>query len=236
MQGRLLTGPHRRYATLTRSVLEGSAPFRGARPSTSQESYTAKSAWFMAHRLRQAWNTQPENRFKGPVEPDETYMGGKRKNMSKARRKKITGSGPVGKTAVVAMKDRLSNEVRTKVVPNTKAETLRGFVLDNTEPEAKIYTDEALAYKALPNREAVRHANFEYVRGQVHTDGVKSFWSLLKRAHVGTFRKLSRRHLDRYVAEFAGRHNMRDKDTLAQISEIASRMVGKRLRYRELVG
>ena len=195
-----------------------------------------KSAWFMAHRLRQAWNTQPVERFGGPVEADETYMGGKRRNMPKSKRAKMEGRGSVGKTAVVGLKDRPTKKVRAQVVPDTKGETLRGFVLDHAEPGAKIYTDEALAYKALPNQEAVRHASFEYVRGPVHTNGVESFWSLLKRAHVGTFHKLSEDHLHRYVGEFSGRHNMRDKDTLAQMSEIASRMVGKRLRYRELVG
>ena len=197
---------------------------------------TQKSAWHMAHRIRHAWNLNPEERFGGPVEADETYMGGKRRNMSKAKRAKMEGRGAVGKTAVVAVKDRPSNEVRSKVVPNTKGETLRSFVLDNTKLGTKIYTDEALAYKRLPNQEAVRHASFEYVRGGRHTNGVESFWSMLKRANMGTFHKLSKHHLHRYVGEFAGRHNMRELGTLAQMELVADRAIGQRLRYKDLVG
>ena len=195
-----------------------------------------KSAWFMAHRLRQAWNTRPEKGMEGPVETDTTHMGGKRKNMPKRKRAVLTGRGAVGKTAVTGIKDRRTNEVRAKVVPDSKGETLRGFVTENVQPDAKVYTDDAPAYDALPNRESVNHSHMEYVKGDIHTNGIESFWSLLKRGHVGTFHKLSEEHLHRYVGEFAGRHNMRGKDTLDQMSEIASRGVGKRLKYRELVG
>ena len=195
-----------------------------------------KSSWFMAHRLRQAWNTRPEETFEGPVEVDETYMGGKRKNMPLKKRAKMEGRGPVGKTAVVGMKDRRTNRVSAEVTPNTTKKTLQGFVHERIEPDAMVYTDDASPYASLDNHETVKHSHMEYVRGPVHTNGVESFWSLLKRAHVGTFHKLSEDHLHRYVAKFSGRHNMREKDTLAQMSEVAARMVGKRLRYRELVG
>ena len=136
----------------------------------------------------------------------------------------------------MAVKDQPTKKVRAKVVPDTKGETLWGFVLDNTAPGAKIYTDEALAYKALLNQEAVRHASMEYVKGDCHTNGVESFWSMLKRAHMGTFHKLSERHLHRYVGEFAGRHNMWELGTLAQMSLVADRAIGQRLRYKDLVG
>ena len=195
-----------------------------------------KSAWFMAHRLRQAWNTWPEKSMEGPVETDTTHMGGKRKNMPKRKRSVLTGRGAVGKTAVTGIKDRRTNEVRAKVVPDSKGDTLRGFVTENIQPDAKVYTDDAPVYDALPNRESVNHSHMEYVKGDVHTNGIESFWSMLKRAHVGTFHKLSKDHLHRYVGEFAGRHNMRSKGTLDQMSEIANRGVGKRLKYRVLVG
>ena len=197
---------------------------------------TQKSAWHLAHRIRHAWNLNPEERFKGPVEADETYLGGKRRNMPKTKRAQMQGRGSVGKTAVVGVKDRATKEVRAQVVEDTKGETLRGFVLDNTEPGAKIYTDEALFYKALPNQEAVRHASMEYVRGECHTNGVESFWSLFKRAYMGTFHQLSERHLHRYVGEFAGRHNMRELGTLAQMALVVDRAIGRRLRYKDLVG
>ena len=195
-----------------------------------------KSAWFMAHRLRQAWNTRPEEPMEGPAETDTTYMGGKRKNMPKRKLAVLTGRDAVGKTAVTGIKDRRTNEVRAKVVPDSKGQTLRGFVTENVQPDAKVYTDDAPAYNALPNRESVNHSHMEYVKGDIHTNGIESFWSLLKRAHVGTFHKLSEEHLHRYVGEFAGRHNMRSKGTLDQMSEIANRGVGKRLKYRELAG
>ena len=134
-----------------------------------------KSAWFMAHRLRQAWNTQPEKPFEGPVEVDETYMGGKRKNMLKAKRAKMEGRGAVGKTAVVGMKDRKTNRVSAKVVEDTTKATLQGFVRDRIEPEATVYTDGASPYQSLERHETVAHSRMEYVRGPVHTNGVESF-------------------------------------------------------------
>ena len=197
---------------------------------------TQKSAWFAMHRARHVWNTDPEERFEGPVEVDETYMGGKRKNMSLKKRAKLEGRGPVGKTAVVGMKDRKTNRVSAKVVGDTTKATLQGFVHDRIEPDTTVYTDDASPYASLDNHESVKHSALEYVRGPVHTNGVESFWSMLKRAHSGVFHKLSEHHLQRYVGEFAGRHNMRGKNTLEQMAEMADRMVGQRLRYRDLVG
>ena len=194
-----------------------------------------KAAWHLAHRIRKGLIQRAEERFSGPVEADETYMGGKRRNMPKLKRSGMDGRGPVGKTAVVAVKDRPSNRVQAKVVPDTKAETLQGFVLDRVQPGTTVFTDEARAYDALPNREAVAHSLLEYVRGPVHTNGVESFWSMLKRAHMGTFHRLSPRHLHRYVSEFAGRHNMRELDTLAQMVTVVRLMDGHRLRYQDLV-
>ena len=123
-----------------------------------------------------------------------------------------------------------------KVVDDTTKKTLQGFVHERIAPDAKVYTDDASPYASLDNHETVKHSHSEFVRGDVHTNGVESFWSMLKRAHMGTFHKLSKQHLDRYVAEFAGRHNMRTKDTLAQLEEIVRRMEGKQLRYKDLVG
>ena len=196
---------------------------------------TQKTAWHLAHRIRQGWNPAKKQAFAGPVEVDETYWGGKRKNMSNAKRKHLKGRGPVGKTAVIGAKDRATNRVAVEVVDDTTSRTLTGFVAGTTKPGAKVYTDDALAYGSLPNREAVKHSLREYVRGEIHTNGIESFWSMFKRAHMGTFHKISPRHLHRYVGEFAGRHNMREHDTLDQMHLVANGMVGKRLRYRELV-
>ena len=102
-------------------------------------------------------------------------------------------------------------------------------------PNTKIYTDDALTYHVLPNHETVKHSVGEYVRGKAHTNGVESFWSMLKRAHMGTFHKLSPKHLDRYVQEFAGKHNLRELDTLAQMKSVVRRLAGKSLNYQELI-
>ncbi len=201
------------------------------------------AAWFMLHRIREAWAFEsggPGNRFDGPVEVDETYMGGKRKNMSNAQRKalKDTGRGGIGsgKTAIVGLKDRDTNEVRAQVVDKTDAETLQGFIVENADAFAKVYTDDAGAYRSLPfHHETVKHSEEEYVRGDVHTNGAESFWSMFKRAQKGTFHKMSPKHLNRYVQEFAAKHNMRDSGTVAQMREVVARMVGRNLLYRDLV-
>ena len=196
------------------------------------------TAWFMLHRIRQAWAVEHDDQFDGPVEVDETYFGGKRKNMSKAKRKELTGTGrgAVGKTAVVGMKDRDSNKVTARVVDDTDAPTLQGFVADHAAPDAKVYTDDHGGYQGMPfEHETVKHSVGEYVSGMAHTNGIESFWSMLKRAHKGTFHKISPKHLQRYVSEFAGKHNVRDSGTLAQMRHTVARLVGRNLLYRDLI-
>ena len=196
------------------------------------------TAWFMLHRIREAWADELPGGFSGPVEADESYVGGRRRNMSNARRKALanTGRGAVGKTAIVGVKDRASNQVRAKVVERTDAETLQGFVRSNTEEDAIVYTDDALAYDGVARwHESVRHSVGEYVRGMAHTNGVESFWVTLKRAHKGTFHRLSPKHLNRYVQEFAGKHNIRESGTLDQMRDTVARLVGHRLLLRDLV-
>ncbi len=197
---------------------------------------TQKSAWHLMHRLRKAYGGS-NPLFSGPVEADETFVGGKRSNMPKARRKELSGRGAVGKSVVAGMKDRGSNKVRANVVGDTSAGTLQGFVRDNAEPGAMVYTDEAGAYQGMVeySHEAVKHGAGEYVRGMAHTNGIESFWSMLKRAHKGTFHKFSPKHLDRYVQEFAGRHNLREQDTIDMMAAVAEGMKGERLRYQDLI-
>ena len=135
------------------------------------------------------------------------------------------------------MKDRDTDRVAGQVVEATDAPTLQRFVRTHTDPGAKVYTDDAAAYIGIPrSHETVRHSVGEYVRGMAHTNGVESFWALLKRGYVGTYHKMSTKHLQRYVMEFAGRANDRDLDTVAQMSAMVSGSVGKRLRYVDLTG
>ena len=158
--------------------------------------------------------------------------------MSNSKRKALadTGRDPAGKTAVVGAKDRATKRVAAKVVRNTDAETLQGFVAYHTHPTATVYTDEAPVYDSLPFVHAtVKHSVAEFVNGMAHTNGIESFWSMLKRAHKGTFHKISPKHLDRYVQEFAGKHNIRNSGTLAQMRDTVARLVGRRLLLRDLI-
>ncbi len=193
---------------------------------------TQKTAWFMMHRLRTALTAKPRG-FTGPVEADETYVGGKEANKP-AHRKLRAGGGTVGKTPVAGVNDRATGQVQASVVPDTTGPTLRGFVREHTHPGALVYTDEALAYRGLPYHEAVKHPVSEWVDGQAHTNGLESFWSLMKRGYHGTYHHVSPKHLDRYVAEFTGRHNVREHDTIDQMAAMVRGMAGQRRRYQDL--
>ena len=133
---------------------------------------------------------------------------------------------------------RATNRVTARTVERTTSPYLAGFVAEKTKIGATAYTDDATVYNALDpwfTHETVNHSASQYVRGQAHTNGIESFWSMLKRGIVGTFHHLSPQQLDRYVGEFSGRHNVRDRDTIDQMSTLARGMVGKRLTYRDLI-
>ena len=194
------------------------------------------TAWFLMQRIREGFMEGHDKSFPGPVEADETAVGGKRKNMPKAKRKELTGRGSVSKAIVAGVKDRPSKQVSAAVVEKTDSATLQKFVTDRTEGTATVYTDEASAYTGIDREhESVNHGTGEYVRGDASTNGIEAFWSLFKRGYHGTFHHLSDKHLDRYVQEFAGRNNIRDLDTIDQMAVLAQRFVGKRLRYVDLI-
>ncbi|MYD93592.1 MAG: IS1595 family transposase [Chloroflexi bacterium] len=190
---------------------------------------TQKAAWHLAHRLRRAFEEGELAPFAGPTEIDETFVGGRKK-------RGIKGRGAVGKAIVAGAKDRVTKQVSAKVIPNVRGKTLQRFVVDKAEIGSQVYTDDAGGYRTLPwhHHEVVRHGVGEYVRDQAHTQGIESFWSMLKRAYDGTYHKMSFKHLDRYVGEFTGRHNMRELGTMRQMEAVAKGMRGKRLRLDDL--
>ncbi len=197
---------------------------------------TQKSAWHLGHRLRAGF-ARPDGLFAGPVEVDEVYIGGKERNKH-ASRKLRAGRGTVGKQPVVGARDRASSQVDARPVPNTTKEELQGFVRQTASPGAAVHTDTSSSYQSLQGfrHAAVNHSAGEFVRGQVHTNGIESFWALFKRGLYGTYHHMSREHLHRYLAEFCGRSNVRKRDTKDQLEGLARGLTGKRLTWKMLWG
>ncbi len=194
---------------------------------------TQKTAWMMAQKIREGWKDGLKL-FSGPVEVDETFMGGKEKNKRKEKRSRTRGPG--GKMVVVGVRDRETNKVAASPVSERTKEEIQGFIDKNVSKKAKIYTDEHRSYLGLPyEHEAVNHSPGEYVREQAHTNGLESFWAEMKHGYYGTYHKMSEKHLGRYVTEFTGRHNVREMNTTDQMAFLAKGMAGKKLPYKKLV-
>lgn len=191
---------------------------------------TQKTAWFMMQRIRESWKTLAgSEKMQGPVEIDEMYAGGSESNKHKDKK------GKVKKAIIVGIKDRKSNKITTQIVPEATKARLEDFIEKNVNSDSKKYTDENPSYSDLTNHESVKHSAGEYVRGMEHTNGMESFWSMMRRGYDGTFHHISKEHLHRYVNEFAGRYNIRPQNTDQMMSEITNNMSGKRLMYKQLI-
>ena len=203
---------------------------------------TQKTAWFMLHRIRLAMQTGTFIKSGGEFEADETFVGGRSKNMSKARREKtITGSGVKGKEVIMGVLRRGTDAEPSKVaaehVPNRK-KTVQDAVRAVAEPGSAIHTDALMSYAGLSAdyvHQVVDHA-VEYVRDNVHTNGMENFWSLFKRALKGTYVSVEPAHLNAYVAEQTYRFNERKLVDSGRFRKVLNCVTGKRITLKELIG
>jgi hypothetical protein len=204
---------------------------------------TQKTAWFMLHRIRLAMQTGSFVKSGGEFEADETFVGGRAKNMSATRRaKSIPGSGVAGKQVVMGVLKRGTEAEPSKAVaahiPNRKKAQVHAAVKAAAEPGSFLYTDSLMSYHGLAGEyvhQVVDHA-VEYVRENVHTNGMENFWSLFKRALKGTYVSVEPFHLDAYVKEQTFRFNERKANDSSRFREVLSAVAGKRITYKELTG
>jgi transposase-like protein len=205
---------------------------------------TQKSAWFMLHRIRLAMKNERAGKIggspKNPVQIDETYIGGNPRNMHEKRR--IAHLNGDKKAIVMGMLTRNTREVRAMVVPNAKRETLQGKILEHVGWGAHLHTDQHPSYDGVDATHLFVHKTvnhtIQYVNGQVHTQGIENFWSLLKRMLRGTYVAVEPFHLDRYLDEQVFRFNNCGKkmNDAKRFEKVLSQVAGKRLTYAEVTG
>ncbi|HEY9158673.1 IS1595 family transposase [Candidatus Binatus sp.] len=200
---------------------------------------TQKTAWFMDHRIRLAMQDRSLAQFDGnEVEADETFIGGLARNMHKDKKIKITATGGAGKAIVMGLLDRHSAKVRLTHVPNTQRDTLQPLVRRYVRGGSYVFTDAFMGYHGLDQdyvHNVIDHAE-RYVDGNVHTNKIENFWSLLKRSLKGTYVSVEPFHLFRYLDEQAFRYNARKANDGERFIDVASSVLGRRLTYSELTG
>ena len=200
---------------------------------------TQKSAWFMLQRVRLAMQSGTFwGKLEGEIEADETFIGGLARNMHKNKKAKITGTGGAGKAIVMGLLDRGTKKIRLRHVPDTQAKTVQGFIREYAQGGSYLFTDAFMGYHGL-DREYVHnvidHAE-SYVQGNVHTNTIENFWSLLKRGLKGTYVSVEPFHLFRYLDEQAFRYNNRETNDGERFTRVLAQTTGKRLTYQKLTG
>ncbi|MBF6567790.1 MAG: IS1595 family transposase [Candidatus Binataceae bacterium] len=200
---------------------------------------TQKTGWFMMHRIRKAMQQGTFEKFTGEVEADETFIGGLARFMHKDKRgQRIKGTGGAGKAVVMGLLDRHSKKVRLIHLPNVQGETLKKQVRRYVEGGTYLFTDAFVGYHGLDREyihNVIDHAE-AYVQGNVHTNTIENFWSLLKRGLKGTYVSVEPFHLFRYLDEQAFRYNNRKADDADRFTETLISVVGRRLTYKQLTG
>jgi transposase-like protein len=206
---------------------------------------TQKSAWFMLHRIRLAMHDENKGQLCGEVEADETFIGGKARNMHKSvHERRISGMGQSARDKIIVMGllER-GGKVRTQIIPDRQKNTLQPIVREHVEAGSALYTDEMGGYKGLREdylHQIIDHA-VKYVDGRIYTNGMENFWSLLKRGLSGTYVSVEPFHLFRYLDEQVFRYNNRatkkhPRTDADRFSLAISKIVGKRLTFAELTG
>lgn len=198
---------------------------------------TQKSAWFMLHRIREAMENGTVERLYGRVEADETFIGGRAEFKHADKRKEARSQPRFGKTIVFGMLER-GGKIEAKVVEKPDRATLGRHILNHVDGSAKLYTDAHSGYEYMSfyyQHQVINHA-YEYVRNNVHTNGIENFWSLLKRGLKGTYVSVEPVHLRRYVTEQVFRYNTRKGDDASRFEKVLSQISGRRLTYSQLIG